>query len=193
MGKRYYNPNTKGWYTEGQSMTRRIDNGVFSGIPSVELLTEWGFVEYIEPEPTPAELLERAKASKIAELEAYDDSDAVNIFDVVTGGHTITAWLTPEQRANYKNSLDSAELLGMDKVHPVLNGVTLELSVNDAKLYLAQIQIYADKCYGVTEQHKANVMALTTIEEVEAYDLNRFFPEKLTFDVTELMLRKGGI
>ena len=122
-------------------MTKRVDNGVFSGIPSVELLTEWGFVEYIEPEPTPAELLERAKASKIAELEAYDDSDAVNIFDVVTGGHTITAWLTPEQRANYKNSLDSAELLGMDKVHPVLNGVTLELSVNDPKMYLAQIQI----------------------------------------------------
>lgn len=39
--KRYY----------GGSMTV-IQNGVlFSGIPSVEQLTEWGFVEYIPPEP----------------------------------------------------------------------------------------------------------------------------------------------
>lgn len=40
-GQKYY----------GGSMTV-IQNGVlFSGIPSVEQLTEWGFVEYIPPEP----------------------------------------------------------------------------------------------------------------------------------------------
>ena len=74
MKKRYYNSTTKEWYTEGNSLTRRVDNGVFSGIPSVEQLTAWGFVEYIEPEPTPQQLLDRAKQEKIAELEIYDNS-----------------------------------------------------------------------------------------------------------------------
>ena len=77
---RYFNNSTKEWYTEGQSVTRKIDNGVFSGIPSVEQLTEWGYVEWHEPEPTPEQLLQRAKDAKIAELEAYDSSDAVNSF-----------------------------------------------------------------------------------------------------------------
>ena len=79
--KRYYNPTTKEWYTEGQSLTKNIPNGVFSGIPSEERLEQMGFEEYIEPTPTPEELLARAKANKIAELEAYDDSE-VNSFSV---------------------------------------------------------------------------------------------------------------
>ena len=183
MKKRYYNSETKEWYTEGSTMTKRVENGVFSGIPSVEQLTQWGFEEWVEPAPTPQQLLDKAKADKTAQLQAYDASDAVNSFDVVTGGHTITAWLTPEQRANYKNSLDSAEILGMDVVHPVLNGVTIELSVSDAKMYLAQIQIYADKCYGVTETHKANINAIETVEEVEAYDFTQSYPKRLIFEV----------
>lgn len=46
----YINPTTNKMYYGG-SITI-IHNGVlFSGIPSVEQLTEWGFVEYIPPEP----------------------------------------------------------------------------------------------------------------------------------------------
>lgn len=46
----YINPTTNKKYYGG-SITI-IQNGVlFSGIPSVEQLTEWGFVEYIPPEP----------------------------------------------------------------------------------------------------------------------------------------------
>lgn len=186
MKKRYYNATTHEWYNEGQSMTRRVNGAVFSGIPSEEQLYEWGFVEWVEPAPTPEQMLERAKQEKIAELQAYDDSYAVNGFDVVTSGHTITDWLTPEQRANYKNSLDSAELLGKDTVHPVINGMTFELQVATAKMYLAQIQIYADQCYGVTAQHKYAINALDSVEAVEAYDFTVGYPDRLTFSVEEL-------
>lgn len=179
----FYNEKTGEWYREGDVITRPVENGVFSGIPSIEQLMSWGFVERGEPVPTPEERLAQAKRQKIAELEAYDDSYAVNGFDVVTSGHTITDWLTPEQRANYKNSLDSAELLGMNTVHPVINGMTFELQVATAKIYLAQIQIYADQCYGVTEQHKAAVNALETVEEVEEYDFKTGYPERLVFEV----------
>lgn len=181
--KKYYNATTKEWYNEGQSLTKRVENGVFTGIPSEEQLYEWGFVEWIEPAPTPQQLLERAKSSKLADIQAYDSSEEVNSFTINMNGNTMAAWLTPDKRSDYKNSLDSAELLGMTEVHPVFNGVALTIPTQTAKMALAKIQIYANQCYGVTEQHKANVEALTTIEEVEAYDLKRFYPERLIFNV----------
>ena len=95
----------------------------------------------------------------------------------------MAAWLTPDKRSDYKNSLDSAELLGMTEVHPVFNGTALTIPTQTAKMALAKIQIYANQCYGVTEQHKANVMALTTIEEVEAYQYKSGYSERLRFEI----------
>lgn len=73
--------------------------------------------------PVPQRTLEQAKAEKIAEIENYDNSNSVNSFDIVMGENVISAWITPDQRSNYKNSLDSAELLGLEEVHPVFNGM----------------------------------------------------------------------
>lgn len=184
--KRYYNSITQEWYNEGDNITRKIENGVFTGIPSVEQLTAWGFVEWITPAPTPEQLLEQAKVSKIAELEDYDSSDAVNEFTVITGEDEIKGWFTPEQRSNYKNSLDAAELLGVDVVHPVFQGRVFELPVTYAKTSLAQIQLYADKCYVVTEQHKVGIGNLTSVDAVEAYDFTTGYPEKLEFNLNEI-------
>lgn len=133
--------------------------------------------------PTPPRTLEQAKQDKIALIESYDNSDTVNGFDIVMGENTMTAWIHPEQRANYKNSLDSAELLGLTEVHPVFNGIQLTLETAMAKMALAQIQLYADQCFIVTEQHKAAVEALDTIEAVDGYDYTLGYPEKLTFNL----------
>ncbi len=127
--------------------------------------------------------LDDIKERKIVEIEAYDNSGEVNSFDISVGGQTMAAWLTPDKRSDYKNSLDSAELLGMTEVHPVFNGVALTIPTQTAKLALAKIQIYANQCYGVTEQHKANVEALTTIEEVEAYQYKSGYPKRLRFEI----------
>ena len=133
--------------------------------------------------PTPTRTLEQSKREKIAEIERYDDSDAVNSFDIVMNGQTISTWITPDQRSNYKNSLDSAELLGLEEVHPVFNGIQLTLATSIAKMALAQIQIYADRCYIVTETHKAAIEALDTIDAVDNYNNETGYPEKLTFNI----------
>jgi len=91
--------------------------------------------------------------------------------------------LTPEQRANYKNSIDAAKLLNIEEVHPVFNGIQLTMSTSTAEIALAQIQIYADRCYIVTETHKANVNALDSIEAVDNYDITSGYPEKLNFNI----------
>lgn len=182
--KRYYNETTKEWYNEGQSMTRRIPDGVFAGVPTVGQLTEWGFVEYVAPTPTPEELLRRAKDSKIRELEDYDQSSKVNEFIVTHDGQVVTThWFEPNLRSNYKNSVESAELVGLPTVSFYVGNMPLTLPTQNAKLMLAQIQLYADACYIVTQQHKVAIEALETIEAVDAYDYTQSYPTKLSFAV----------
>ena len=181
--KRYYNHTTNQWYTEGSSITRKIDNGVFSGIPSEEQLESWGFELYVEPAPTPEQLLERSRQEKLSALEAFDSSEEVNGFDVSINGEDMTLWIDRETRGDYKASIEAAELLGRTTVKPVFNGVEVELSVEMAKMALAQVQLYANQCYGVTQRHKAAIEALGTVEDVEGYDFTEGYPERLRFEV----------
>ena len=128
--------------------------------------------------------MERAKAEKISELEEYDQSSNVNEFIVTHDGQVVTThWFEPNIRANYKNSVESAELVGMSTVSFYVGNMPLTLPTQNAKLMLAQIQLYADACYIVTQQHKAAIEALGTIEEVDAYDYTQGYHNKLSFDV----------
>ena len=137
-------------------------------------------IEMTEP-ATHQRTIEDAKFEKLAQIDEYDSSNAVNSFDIVVDGNTISAWLTPDQRANYKNSLDSAELLGLEEVHPVFNEMQLTLQTAMAKMALAQIQLYADRCFIVTQTHKAEVNALDSIEAIDNYSITSGYPEKLIF------------
>ena len=174
--KRYYNPTTKEWYTEGQSVTKYIDGSLFSGIPSVERLTEWGYEEYIEPTPTPEELLERAKANKIAELEAYDQSE-VNSFSV--NGKDM--WLDHDVRQQLRISLDALSQAGRENVTKWFDGVEYTYPIDVWYYMLGLVEVYASDALNVTEAHKAAINALTSVAEVEGYDFTVGYPEKLSF------------
>lgn len=43
--------NTQGHLYTGGAMTRREGNSVYTGIPTKEQLTEWGYTEVASPEP----------------------------------------------------------------------------------------------------------------------------------------------
>lgn len=138
----------------------------------------------MEIAPTPTRTLEDAKNEMIATIEDYDQSDNVNEFIVTHDGQVIiTYWFEPNIRANYKNSVESAELVGMSTVSFYVGNMPLTLPTQNAKLMLAQIQLYADACYIVTRQHIAAVEALATIEAVDAYDYQSGYPTKLSFEV----------
>ena len=62
--------------------------------PSEDVLLANGWLVYTTPEPTAAELLAQAKLDKIAEIEDYDASDAVNQF--LLGG--VPMWLDAPTR-----------------------------------------------------------------------------------------------
>lgn len=173
--KRYYNSTTKEWYTDGQSLTKNIPNGVFSGIPSVEQLESWGFEEWVEPAPTPEELLARAKANKIAELEAYDASE-VNSFSV--DGKDM--WLDHDVRQQLRISLDALSQAGRENVTKWFDGLEYTYPIDVWYYMLGLVEVYASDALNVTEAHKAAINALENIEDVEAYKFTGY-PEKLSF------------
>lgn len=164
--KRYYNDTTKEWYNEGQSMTRRIPNGVFVGVPTEEQLTEWGFVEYVAPTPTPEELLRRAKDEKISELEAYDTSSAVNEFTF----HDVPMWLDKATRDGLHLRLLAERAAGKENTTLWFGTMSFEIPITNAFQLLYAIEVYASACYDRTAAHKAAIEALDNIEDVTSYD-----------------------
>lgn len=122
--------------------------------------------------------LESVKNQMYSKIDSYDNSDAVNQFTV---NDELTGWFTPTERANYKTSVDAAKLLNVDSLQFYMGNVLLNVATHDAETMLAQIQLYADRCFIVTKQHKAAIEALTTIEDVEAYDYTQGYPNKLNF------------
>lgn len=55
------------------------------------------------------------------------------------------------------------------------------MNIDNALHMLKKLEVYAKQTNNVTHQHKAEVMALTSIEDVEAYDVTKGYPEKLVF------------
>lgn len=130
--------------------------------------------------PTPERTIEDAKAEMIQLIDEYDSSSNVNGFTV---NETVEGWFTPEERSNYNSSISAAKLLGVDNLSFFVGDMLITVPTLTAEQMLAQVQLYADQCYIVTKTHKANVEALTTIEEVDEYPYTSGYPQKLNFTV----------
>lgn len=176
--KRYYNEDKQVWYYEGKSITwKQADGSLCSGIPTEEQLLSWGFEPYTPP--VPERTLEVAKSEKIAEITAYDTSDAVNSF---TLGNA-TMWISREDRISLMNSTTILQDAGVENTTLWYGGQKYTLPCATLIQMLQALEIYALACYDVTESHKAEVNALTTIDEVDAYDYTQGYPEKLAFEL----------
>lgn len=139
--------------------------------------------------PKPVRTLEQAVQEKIWQIEEYDRSGAVNSFRV----NGVSDWLTPDIRANYKNSIEAAELLGEVYITFMIAGLVSEAPLQDARVMLAKIQRYADRCTLVSETHKANVSSLLTIEEVDIYNYTVGYPDQEEFTLVNITnLSLGG-
>lgn len=123
--------------------------------------------------PPREKTLEEAQQEKIDEISRYDCSSAVNEFYLGETG----MWLEPAERTNYLNTLQGAQRLGVEEVE--FMGMTIPVTM--ATIMIDQINLYAMQCVGVTAHHKAAVMSLETVQEVEDYDYTLGYPTKLVF------------
>lgn len=135
------------------------------------------------PEPEEhVRTIEEAKQEKLGLIEAYNSSENVDSFTI---NGKITTWFSPAERSNYKNSIDSAKLLGVKELSLFVSGTLMTVPTETAEKLLAAIQLYADACYIATQQHKSTVEAMTDIEKVDNYDYTVGYPERLNFNIDE--------
>ena len=120
-----------------------------------------------------------AKEMLLREIDAYDDSDAVNGFTVAG----MTLWFDPDTRVAIEKGVRNCQTVGRESYEAWLDalGTTVSVPCDTALQMLAQIEVYALDCMNTTNKHKAAVKALTTREEIAAYDYKSGYPEKLTF------------
>lgn len=164
--------NDKGEYYDGGSIvigdTRYLS-------PSEDILEQAGYHKVVEPEPTQEELLERAKADKIDVIGQYDQSDAVNVFFLA--GQPL--WLDSQTRQQLRTSINAYKDMGQETVSKWFGGQEYTFPVALWMTMLNALEVYAGEALNVTESHKAAVMALDSIEDVEAYDITSGYPEPL--------------
>lgn len=113
--------------------------------------------------------------SKVAEIEAYDTSDKVNGF-ILNG---MTVWLDKATRVGLMNSTTIAKASGQQTTTLWLGEVKLEVDCDKAIQLLSALEMYALECFNVTAAHKKAVSELTTIKEVEAFDVTADYPQQL--------------
>ena len=130
-----------------------------------------------------------AKMVKKQELTEYDSSSAVNSFEIRRGGEKITDyWIGRDLRTSLEGDVKAAKEVGSTYDFDVRElGITLTL---DCEKFLSALEVlrrYAYTAYNVTSRHLAAIDALGTKEAVDSYDFTTGYPEKLLFNLEDLI------
>lgn len=131
--------------------------------------------------------LEEAKEILLAEIDAYDKSSAVN-------GFFLNGLLIPwskddpsspnvDKRMGLRQNIADKVALGEENISIWMKGVSFTMPCAQAEVLMRSIENYAYECFNVTAAHKAAVSELTTIEEVEKYDITAGYPAQLRMEV----------
>ena len=123
--------------------------------------------------------LATTKAQKIAEIEAYDTSSAVNGF--ILNGQRV--WLDFELRDRVYQGNERLQRIGRTDTTLWLGKQCYNLSIEQAQNIISHIEAYAKDCYNVTAAHKKAVSELTDIAEVLTYDYTAGYPAQLKMEV----------
>lgn len=118
-----------------------------------------------------------AKMAKIAEITNYDKSPSVNSFLL----NDKQRWLNVDLRRSLSYSTNILKEDGEKTVDIWFDTECETMDIDNALYMLKTLEVYAKQTNNITHQHKAEVMALTSIEEVESYDITKGYPDKLVF------------
>lgn len=134
---------------------------------------------WLENVGTEADVLNSAKASVLADIEAYDTSTAVNGF--MLNGQRV--WLDKATRVGLMNSTTIAKAMGQPTTTLWLGDAKLVVECDKAIQLLSALEMYALECFNTTAAHKKAVSEMSTVEEVFGYDYTAGYPEVLTMNV----------
>ena len=157
---------------EGKYIRRKGDTDYYTACILLSNETESDFDEV---DTIDSEELKQAKSDKIDDITAYDSSDSVNSFSY----KGINMWLDKETRGGLLVRFNAEKAAG--KLETTLwNGTnSISLSIDEGIQMLYALEVYASECYDNTARHKANVTALSSVEDVANYDYKQGYPNKL--------------
>ena len=153
-----------------------IVKDIIAAIPDEPInLTEIAtMAEILDEEP-----LEPMRKALLHNVDIYNVSDAIDSFTL----QGKQMWLPYERRVGLVNSVTNEKRAGKEVTVLWYDGVRYELPVDTALQMLAALDLYALECYNVTEAHKAQVLALSDVSAIVAYDYTAGYPEKLSFNI----------
>lgn len=154
-----------------------VRDGMQTLNPSEEMILADGWVEYVTPEPTPEELLAEAKKNLRSSISFYDSSEDVNGF-YMQGKEM---WLDKATRAGLMLRFQAEQAMGKEITTLWYDNSQYELPLASAFQMLYALEVYASQCYDNTQRHLAHVDALLSIEDVENYNYQDGYPDKLKF------------
>ena len=106
-------------------------------------------------------------------IKLYDKSEAVNQFTI----NGMPMWLDKETRVGLKLRFEAELASGKTETTLWYDGLSFNLSLEQAVQMLYAIELYASACYDTTQQHLARIQDLDI--ELESYDYRIGYPEKL--------------
>lgn len=124
--------------------------------------------------------IDDVRMMRLAQLDAYDKSTAVNEFYLGEVG----LWADKDDRTTLERAVDKWEAEG-NTTYPLCDekiGV-VNMPIETMRLILKDIEVYAIKCMQRTFEHKMAIKALNTIEEIQNYDFTTGYPDKLVFNI----------
>lgn len=127
------------------------------------------------------EALGAAKTAVLSDIAAYDASPSVNNF--VLDGQRV--WLDFELRDRVYQGNERLKNVGREETTLWFGDKCYNMSIEQAQSIISHIEAYAKDCYNVTAQHKANVSAMGTVEDVLGYDYTKGYPEMLTISLSK--------
>ncbi|WP_314923056.1 DUF4376 domain-containing protein [Prevotella pallens] len=144
--------------------------------PTEETLLTNGY----EKMEVPEDELKDAISAKVAEIKAYDQSDAVNSFKL----NGMSVWINREDRIGTRRAIELDAEAGKTESDIWLHGFHLRVNCQLAMKLLDMVGSYAYEAYNVTQQHLYAVQQLKTAEDVRKYDHTQGYPEKLDLKTT---------
>lgn len=129
---------------------------------------------------TEDEVIAELKVLKNDEITKYDTSSNVNVFSL----NGVDVWLDRDTRVSLMNSTTIAKNMGQENTILWLGTVKITVKCDQAIQLLSALEMYALSCFNKTAEHRKNVEALSTINEIVSYDYTVGYPEKLNL-VTE--------
>lgn len=154
-----------------------IVTDIIAAIPDEPInLTEIAtMAEILDEEP-----LEPMRKALLHNVDNYDTSPSVNGF-LLNGS---VEWIDIELRMKLcSRTLPEEKKAGKTSTVLWLGNKPYELPIETIEQIMHEIEIYAKACLDVTNSHKAQVLALSDVSALVAYDYTAGYPEKLSFNI----------